>query len=116
MKTCYFYILSTLIFLISPVLMADSTEFNLCRLKEAVRSVRVVQTDAGKCLTVYARGGKDQIMAESSNLLDCTNARDNILNNLKQGQFECQLVSDVRFTFIAPSAEPADSTEQDVKE
>lgn len=90
----------------------DRTEFNICRLGESVRSVRLVRAENNKCLTVYSKGGKDQIVAESSSEQDCIVAKDNILNNLRVGNFTCEIVSQVSFTFIAPEKESTTESSQ----
>lgn len=88
-------------------------EFNLCRLKDAVRTVRLIQNDNNRCLTVYVRNGKDQIVAESSNVQDCINAKDKILTNLTAGQFECSVTPQVSFTFIAPPVDAGSDAASD---
>lgn len=90
----------------------ERTEFNICRLGEKVRSVRLVRTENSKCLTVYSKGGKDQIVAESSSEQDCILAKDNILNNLREGKFTCDVLEQVNFTFIAPEKESTAESSQ----
>lgn len=90
----------------------DRTEFNICRLGENVRSVRLVRAENSKCLTVYSKGGKDQIVAESTNEQDCISAKDNILSNLRDGNFTCEIASQVSFTFIAPEKESTTESSQ----
>lgn len=97
----------------SLFLQADErTEFNICRLGESVRSVRLVRAENSKCLTVYSKGGKDQIVAESSSEQDCILAKDNILNNLRDGKFTCDTPAQVSFTFIAPEKESTAGSSQ----
>lgn len=89
-----------LVFVGSRAIAADAVEYHLCRLKETVRSVRVITSADNRCMTVYAKEGKDQIMGNTSDLTACDDYKKNILKNLKEGGFDCITFQNPSFTFI----------------
>jgi len=89
-------------FIFSPLsALADSVEYHLCKLNSIVRSVRVITSSEERCMVVYTKEGKDQIVGNTSDRAECEEIKTNILRKIKDGKFECVVHMNPSFTFIA---------------
>lgn len=106
MKTVsgFFILVALQIFTLQAIAVQESVDYHMCRLDKTIRGVRVIQQADSKCMTVYTRDGRDQIVAQNTEMDSCDVIKDNVLKNLTDGGFSCKLLKNPTFTFIAGGA------------
>lgn len=92
------YFISALL-LLNPSLslagISPHTDYVLCKQKQIVRTIRVVQNDDG-CTTEYTKAGVDRIVGAGEFLKSCRAVLKNIRGNLEGAAWRCRDISHAR--------------------
>ena len=70
--------------------------FVLCRNQDTVRTIRIRNSESGRCETLYSKGGQDRVVGFGQAEQSCSQFLENIRDNLQDANWSCRQVDRAR--------------------